>query len=71
MTNRQRLNKSNMYDILEKSNRQLRCEACDFHCLIEFIRGERQYVDDKRCFTVTNVHDCGACISKWLNEEES
>ena len=61
MTNREKLIKTNIYDLLCNMNKAITGFHCDcvMHCLTE---GEKGY-------SCECGGKCGECIAKWLNEE--
>lgn len=57
MTNRERLTKTDIYDLLYKLNNGMN----DFACIIDALRGETCLCPAKK--------RCNQCISDWLNQD--
>lgn len=60
MTNRERLNRTNMYDILLTISNN--CDLCVIH-IIGGIPANRKMV---RC---VNYESCAECLANWMNEK--
>lgn len=64
MTNRQRLDRTNMYDILVKINDNIQNYVADnAQCVLDLIEPKKSHVCKGK--------NCDECIQKWLNEEET
>ncbi len=61
MKNRQKLLKTNEYDVLLQMNKYLVNQCVDL-CIIDLL-------ENKTTDCPVNVKDCEDCISQWLNKE--
>ena len=68
MTNRERLLKTNMYDLLMNMNKNLGPTVPGYggRCIMDALIGDDQKVAD-RCL---GTNRCDECIQAYLNEEE-
>lgn len=68
MKNREKLLKTNMYDILFQMNKNLNAAHPVYgdKCIMDALIGDEQKVAD-RCL---GDNSCDRCIQSWLNEEE-
>lgn len=65
MTNRERIAKTDVCDYLTDMNSFLMDGSLGADCIMLLLRKNHVVMCPK------GVHDCHACISAWLNEEET
>ena len=61
MTNREKLTKTNIYDMLCDLNKAMAGFRCD--CIMDAL------TDGKNDYSALCCGSCGECIAKWLSEE--
>ena len=64
MKNRERLLKTNEYDLLLRISQYM-----DMDCIIDAINSKNGYIEESKKRTC-NFASCSECIQHWLNEEE-